>query len=662
MGSHRLRLLPTRQNSRHRKGEEGFTTPLIVPVILLLILGAVTLASRTTSSFLTSTKQSDSLAARQAAESGMNRVLGALNPFSKSRVDPYLSFLLASRWRPGTGVDGSGWALTMESRAQVQSKLRQCGLSATGVHPGNVPPDGTQIYKDLLTDGVVGVEGASSLTQLRYRVSNYEPPTDRNLPNECSEFTSLSGGTAQISVEGSVVRRGRVMARYTLTRTVDVSGWSLPELPESWFDNVLFPLPPVGLRIAGQGIDLSTMSTAQYVNFATSTSPTIVSKARSLPPCRFCSGNGNAPGNGVQSTIPVADLFPANDTDLPRFPFNTDSPPLTPSLIYTSNLNYPFTGSTPNRSNLEPGCRPSEDIDSQRPGEIDCWIDRLGSARILRASRSGSTVTLTLGTHGFTAGSRVMVSGLTGQYASLNGGPFPITVTSSTTLSYESGSGDLSEGDFSGTNGPLVASEASINLSVNTKNWPVNLIFLNDVGEAANPVIIKHKTSSTDFFDHTDLSHRQRWSRLRLFGRKPGATACTNSGTSAQTLFIRADALDSTSASNPASLGGTFVWLPRGTLNYGRANGFTPKELLATWWVCNLTLNLSPPPSSTGSGSSPPSMTFIMPLSGSIANEVTENDSVTAILPGGYLNSSGAFTPDLRFPVYPQLMRIRSAY
>ena len=81
-----------------RSGEQAFILPLIIPAALLLILGATTLMSRTTNSYVAASKRSDAQMAREAAESGMNRVLSALNPFSKHSTDPYLSFLLASRW------------------------------------------------------------------------------------------------------------------------------------------------------------------------------------------------------------------------------------------------------------------------------------------------------------------------------------------------------------------------------------------------------------------------------------------------------------------------------------------------------------------------------------------------------------------------------------
>ena len=48
-------------------------------------------------------------------------------------------------------------------------------------------------------------------------------------------------------------------------------------------------------------------------------------------------------------------------------------------------------------------------------------------------------------------------------------------------------------------------------------------------------------------------------------------------------------------------------------------------------------------------------MTLISPLNGNHA-------AVGGLLTGGYYSAAGIFTPDLRFPIYPSLQRIRSAY
>jgi hypothetical protein len=165
------------KDRRFRGGEQAFILPLIIPAAMLLILGATTLMSRTTNSYVAASKRSDAQMARDAAESGMNRVLSALNPFAKHNMDPYLSFLLASRWVPDTGVAyttgvvgspvvRSGWRLTTLGQSTVRSLLNQCGFSARGQHPSQLPPLDTAGYRDVLS-GAIGAASPATGNQLR---------------------------------------------------------------------------------------------------------------------------------------------------------------------------------------------------------------------------------------------------------------------------------------------------------------------------------------------------------------------------------------------------------------------------------------------------------------------------------------------------------------
>ncbi|MFN9629665.1 MAG: hypothetical protein ACK59A_05470 [Cyanobacteriota bacterium] len=632
---------------------------------MLLILGALTLASRSTNSYLTASKQSDAQAARQAAESGMNRVMGMLNPYAKFSTDPYLSFLLATRWEPGTGVSyttisgvpsaSSGWSLTTMGKSQVQGLLAQCGFSIRGQHPLQVPPDNQQVYRDLLSASI-GIEGSVSRTQLFYRVTNYVPPerpamaTTVAWPTECQAFTTAAGGSAQISVEGLVVRRGRLMARHTITRTFDVQGWPFPNLPASWLTQQVKPGPPTSLRIGGDGFALGRMMTpVTYANFTSSTTTSALLVNSSQPQCFNCSTT-NPPISSVQGSISLSDVIPEGDPDLPIFPFNTDSIPagITSALISNNLLNYPYKADGTLRSE----CALSEAVQSGRPNEIDCWIEGVGPASVDRIDVIDDQVPLTLTrNHQVVGGEYILVNIPTGPSAfrfdnvgniRITSIPSPnqITFTDPTPSSehsegsqhdYSDSQSSQTRVDLSSAGAPTV--KQNLNLYVNTQSRPVNLIITGSVGESSLPTILRHMVTSTQPFDHSNPSSRFLWNRLRLFGRKPTTGSCSVD----QTFHIRSEATGTTS-----SLNGAFVWLPRGHLSYGVAGDTTPQELLGSWWVCNLTTNLSQP------------MSFIMPLYGN-------PDALTPILPGGYLSASG-FIPDLRFPVYPSLQRIRSAF
>jgi hypothetical protein len=642
-----------------RGREKAFALPLVVPAALLLILGALTLASRSTNSYLTTTKQSDAQAARQAAESGMNRVMGLLNPYAKFSTDPYLSFLLASKWVDGTGVSytsitgvpnaSSGWGLTSLGRSQVETLLAQCGFSIRGQHPDQRPPDNQQIYRDLLGTSI-GNEGSVSRTQLFYRVTNYVPPerpamaTTVAWPTECDTFTTAAGGSAQISVEGLVVRRGRLMARYSITRSFDVQGWPLPNLPTSWLVTPVNPGPPTSLRIGADGLALGQIITpVTYADFTSSTSVTALSSIKSKPQCANC-GETNSPISPVEGSIPLTDVIPAGDPDLPIFPFNTDAVPagLTAAQINKPNSNYPYTSA----GSLVPECNFSQNIQSGRPGEIDCWIQNIGPARIISASYVQSTnqVTLTFpSAHQLSVGDNIIVNIRTGALQCTDCGNIVVTAVPTPSQVRYTYPGSPLSNDHSYTinddrakvfwASPNPTTKAPVDLDINTTSNPVNLIVLGDVGDASLPARIRHRVSSTQFFTHTTPSTRFLWNRLRIFGRKPTTSTCSVD----QTFYVRGEASGTTS-----SLNGAFVWLPRGHLSYGVAGDTTAQELLGSWWVCNLTTNLSQ------------GMSFIMPLYGN-------PDALAPILPGGYLSASG-FKPDLRFPVYPSLQRIRSAF
>jgi len=69
--------------------------------------------------------------------------------------------------------------------------------------------------------------------------------------------------------------------------------------------------------------------------------------------------------------------------------------------------------------------------------------------------------------------------------------------------------------------------------------------------------------------------------------------------------------------------------------------------LLSVWWICHLNI--------AGLPAALPRMVLINPTSGI-------HDAVASVFPGGFISTAGVFTPDLRFPVYPSLQRIRSMF
>ncbi len=688
-------------------GEQAFVLPLVIPAALLLLMGATTLMSRTANSYLVATKQSDAQLAREAAESGMNRVLSGLNPYAKYITDPYVSFLLASRWEAdrgvqyNTGVAGSpavrsGWRLTTLGQSTVVNLLKQCGFSEHGQHPNQVPPNSTDVYKNLLS-GAIGASDSLNGTQLRYMVTDYVPPVQPNpsdWPTECSDFTSLSGGSAQISVEGRVIRNGKLVSRYTLTRTIDVLGWPLVNLPASWFPSAM-PGPPVGLRIGGTATSLAKIQSGFYKIFSESSSYTDLKFGQSLPMCRNQCPNG-WPYDPLQLKYPTietrplvkTEIIPAKDIDLPRYPYNTSKPPsgILPRQINESRANYPYvlSGNT-STSNLFPECRHSLSLDSNRPrgsrlSEIDCWIDSIGVPQEVSSvgyDKTTNVFTITLRSNArydVQTGTRLKVEVKTGSLASAKpwkgtvissaGSPQVITFTPdltpdppppNTVSAYSTAATPSTNATFVS---PDTTASNPLTLRVNTEARPVNLIIRGNVGTSAPSdfVVIKHlvKESPAQVYVHQispDVNVRNAWSRLRLFGLMPSVDGlmpppdfCPS--TPVQTFYIRPDPISGKNGEE-SSLGGAFLWLPQGSLVYGTVGQLYPKELLTVWWLCHLDI--------VGLSGQPSRMVFITPLIGN--PEVVE-----ALLPGGYQSASGDFIPDLRFPVYPSLQRIKSTF
>gem|GEM_PF-2726289 len=674
-----------------------------------MLLGASTLLNRTIRNYLSSTRQTDAQLARDAAESGMNRVLSILNPLAKHSTDPYASFLLASRWVPDSGVTyttgltgnttqiRSGWRLTTLSRPAVQELLNRCGLAATGQHPNQLPPNNEDGYRNILS-GAIGPRNTTLNTQFRYLVTNYVPPerpaSDLPWPSECDDFTSLSGGSGQISVEGRVIRNGRVLSTYTLTRTIDVQGWPLPTLPASWLDGAFqaaLPGPPVGLRIAGVATNLNRLAMRYFRNITDPNRPLGIlgydGQRVALPQClNNCLPNGQPfQDQSITSVpletriLPIADVIPANDGDLPRYPFNTDRPTagVTPRQINERRNNYPYDAN----GALFPECRESNDTDSNRPGqfrpnEIDCWIESIGIPRRVASLSyepiSGDTnnVMITVNLQPgevfhVLPGSEYSVTNIDGW-----NGPPPVTSLTGTVTSVSGQSIVLrvqSANIPSPPSSPLPQANAritpaeTIRLTVNTDRRPVNLIIRGDVGDGLDPltgnVSLKHRVQGQNYSHALNAdgtaTRRALWNRLRIFGRQGSSLACANN--IEQTFFIQPDRVSE--RAGDASLGGMFLWLPRGRLVYGpqgAASGTYPEQLLTVWWLCNLDIrgldtgfSISAIPAGR--------MELITPLFGN-------QDALSGVLTGGYSNAKGVFIPDKRFPVYPSLMRIRSAY
>ncbi len=157
------------------------------------MVSAAVLMTRGSTSFQNSIADSDHQAAKEAAESGFNEILSALNTDDKS----YLLVANLADWP------------TIEMKDATA-----CNVYATD--PLGEPPEGVSAKKELS-------ETLSTQTQY-YQLASYTAPTRSPGATGCRMFGNLFGGSADVVVIGTVERGGQPVATYRLKRTVYVKG------------------------------------------------------------------------------------------------------------------------------------------------------------------------------------------------------------------------------------------------------------------------------------------------------------------------------------------------------------------------------------------------------------------------------------------------------
>jgi hypothetical protein len=575
--------------------------PLVFPVVLLLILGAVTLASRSTSSFLAASKQSDAQAARQAAESGMNRVLSALSPFAKNSGDPYLSFLLASTWNGGTG-----WRRLIQlGQAPLEKKLRDCKIATKGPGGQTVPNDINAL--ENLVSGVIGTANDGKRI-LRYRLANYEVQ-DVKLPTDCADFWTISGGTAQITIQGTVELNGKVIATNRFTRSVDLHMMPFPEGQPAFYS--IRPGPPNSLWVKTKGSGMNALTSHVYRDVDRDASPVVLSSNIGLLRPQCPTDCTPTPTNGRTNNFPLTE--DGSPADLP--PLNQYQKQLDQLKKLGQPLPLPFIAGNP---------PPIVDVDVN-------FAKNNPRACIIPPNLPNSIPR-----------DLIIVCHFSVDPNSLLGPPPPEDKPYQPTVGVIRV--DTSEYRFRiFISGPLgLPSPNSFGrLPAGSKEPIFKVVFTHRVGS-------RDCSSTPTNFNQNDQALRPCWNRLQIFGLEAPPPAGPP-----QTFYI--------AASNPtdqsAGLNGLFLWLPQGRLEYGNPSySYDPKlnlwklqgketapDVMSSWWVNELDL------------SNVTSLKFIMPLYGN-------PEVMDTILDGGYTNASGIPVIDRRFPVYPVLPRIRSTF
>ena len=174
---------------------EGLVVQAVLLMALVTTIGIFVTAARVAGSRQSAASSSLSLAARQAAEFGYAEIMAEINRDPKS----YLWVTKFGEWNNVTAQD-----------------LSDCGV-ASSADPVSDPISGSGSNQTL-----------PNSPELSYRLTDYRVPTNltsppSSAPAVCSsKFGNLIGGTAEITIVGTVDRGGGDTSTYTLKRTISV--------------------------------------------------------------------------------------------------------------------------------------------------------------------------------------------------------------------------------------------------------------------------------------------------------------------------------------------------------------------------------------------------------------------------------------------------------
>ncbi|MFM7311857.1 MAG: hypothetical protein ACKO0M_01605 [Cyanobium sp.] len=195
-------------------------------VVSVAVIAGLALASKLSSSRYGSITASDTLAAREAAEYGLNEIQAQLN------TNPY-GYLWVTNWNKWTATGAN--QLTSTS-------LSDCNLSALDSNQAIITP---AVPAGVTSAKTIRNSNGATVT---YQVTNFTPPalpdsssTTAAQSGYCSSaaaaanFGNLNGGAAVIEVRGTVDRGSGTVASFRLRRTTHV-------------------LPPLGIRPLGYSL------------------------------------------------------------------------------------------------------------------------------------------------------------------------------------------------------------------------------------------------------------------------------------------------------------------------------------------------------------------------------------------------------------------------
>jgi len=180
----------------HKPGSGSILLTTLV-VILVAMIGGAALMSKAINSLNASSDASDLQTAKEAAETGFNEILAALNTDERS-------YLLVTKL--------ANWGSAGVSAADLDScNIYHPSLTLAGSPAGY--PASTSFYQTAGFNGIV-----------TYKLEAYDPPASVSTSATCTKFGNLFGGSASFTVVGTLTRNGKQQATFRLKKIVFVRG------------------------------------------------------------------------------------------------------------------------------------------------------------------------------------------------------------------------------------------------------------------------------------------------------------------------------------------------------------------------------------------------------------------------------------------------------
>jgi hypothetical protein len=197
---------------RQPEPDSGFSLPLVLVASLMVLLGGLMLANRSSDGVISAAFQRDGNDARDAAETGLTRILGELNR------EPNRGLLA----KAGSAADGGDF---LWGEADALNARNHCSASGTDLSTNpNIGFSSTAPYQRVLlnADGQVVSDLSQASKAYRLLWVKRQPLSDADGNALLKIFQPSGRGSVQLAVEGMAVRNGQVLSAVRLERDVQL--------------------------------------------------------------------------------------------------------------------------------------------------------------------------------------------------------------------------------------------------------------------------------------------------------------------------------------------------------------------------------------------------------------------------------------------------------